>query len=304
MSEHCSFCFRRCLIPDGGSGWCGERMNVAGTIVPAHPGMVVALSPDPVEKKPLHHFLPGTRTLSAALPGCCFDCDFCQNHSIAKDNPGTGEVMPPGEFVALALEMGLPSVSFTYTEPLVWQDYVAEASAIARGNGIRTIMVTNGAFSPEALERLLPLVDAFNVDLKGDAAFYRDTVHGAIEPVLEGIRAITKAGLHLEVTTMAIEGVHDLPMMQSLCGMLGERGVKVWHISAFHPMRRLKSARRTSAQYILGLAESLSGRGIDHIYPGNVASRGGMTCPSCGSWSPAVSGKCPSCGREIYGVFS
>ena len=185
----------------------------------------------------------------------------------------SGRTIMPSEIAAMARECGTPSISFTYTEPLVWQDYAIETARIARSMGIHTVMVSNGSFSEEALERLLPLIDAYNIDLKGDAEFYRSIVHGDIRPVLDGIGRIVSYGSHIEVTTMAIEGIHTPEMMFSLRDELIRLGVSVWHITAFYPRRRMSSRRPSSDSFIYSLADMLSGSGIEHVHAGNVGPR-------------------------------
>lgn len=273
MKASCDFCYRHCRIEEGGYGYCMARKNEGGRVTDRAYGRVNALAADPIEKKPLYHFLPGTRTLSLSMAGCSFDCDFCQNHAIAKDDMESGRTIMPSEIAAMARECGIPSVSFTYTEPLVWQDYAIETARIARSMGIHTVMVSNGSFSEEALERLLPLIDAYNIDLKGDAEFYRSIVHGDIRPVLDGIGRIVSYGSHIEVTTMAIEGIHTPEMMLSLRDELIRLGVSVWHITAFYPRRRMSSRRPSSDSFIYSLADMLSGSGIEHVHAGNVGPR-------------------------------
>ena len=270
MKACCDFCFRHCLIEEGGYGRCGVRTCRNGIVSDRHYGRLAAIAADPIEKKPLYHFLPGTETLSIAMTGCSFDCDFCQNHAIAKDELDYGIYTAPEKVAELAAEYRTPSVSFTYTEPLVWQDYMADVATLAKTAGLKTVMVTNGAFSEEALERIIPLIDAYNIDIKVDESFYREIVHGDIAPVLRAIKAISMHGSHIEATTMVIEGVHTLRMMESLAEKLADAGVSIWHITAFYPRRRMNDRRAASAGFIHHLIDSLEGKGIEHIYPGNI----------------------------------
>ena len=270
MRASCDFCFRRCSIEEGYYGYCNARTNVNGMIRDRAYGKVSAIAIDPVEKKPLYHFMPGTRTLSVAMAGCSFNCAFCQNHQIAKDNPEAGRFISPEDIVKTAIENQTPSISFTYTEPIVWQDYAADIATIAKAKGLKTIMVSNGAFSEEALERMLPLIDAYNIDLKGDASFYREYVHGDIQPVLRSIARISSYGAHIEVTTMAIEGIHTQEMMAELKDMLIDAGIDIWHITAFYPRRFMSDRNPSSAAYIRKLRDSLSGNGIRYIHTGNI----------------------------------
>ena len=212
FSVKCDFCFRQCEIPPSGRGWCAVRVNRGGAIRSLQGHRLAALAIDPVEKKPLHHFLPGSLTLSLAQCGCSFDCDFCQNADIAKALVAGEEASPPS-IVTLALEKDLPSISFTYTEPLVWQDYMIPVAEAAHEAGLRTVMVTNGAFSPASLERLLPLIDAYNIDLKGFSPAFYEACGGA-PGSLDAVRATVERlaaepGCHLEVTTLVVPGMND-----------------------------------------------------------------------------------------------
>lgn len=303
----CDFCYRHCDIKEGAFGWCQSRTVDAGILKDTAYGYLTALADDPVEKKPLYHFLPGTRTLSLSMQGCCFDCDFCQNYEIAK-RKAKGRFYPPSEIICIAADNHFPSVSFTYTEPLVWQDYMLEVAKGLKDKGIRSIMVSNGAFSQEALERLLPVIDAFNIDLKGNADFYKEICHSSITPVLDGIEAIVKANRHLEVTTMLIEGIHDTQCVKELGKLLKERGVKVWHLSRFYPMYRMSDRQPTSEAFLEKLLKVAAVSGMEFIYPGNSRLPSPTICPECGHTirvRPGVKIKdaCPECGRRLYGLF-
>lgn len=230
----CDFCFRRCDIKEGKAGFCGQRTASKGHVSSLNENMLCAVSIDPVEKKPLYHFLPNSMTFSVAKTGCSFDCDFCQNWQIAREWKGVRQVcVLPEDAAAQALSAGCPSISFTYTEPLVWQDYMLETAGKAAAAGLRTIMVSNGAFSSCSAQRVIPEIDAFNIDLKGDEYFYRKYCHGEYGPVIDGIREIVRCGRHLEVTTMVIEDIHTKEMIASLGRVLADAGVRVWHLTRF-----------------------------------------------------------------------
>ena len=159
MKMICDFCYRHCDISEGGYGYCQARTVRSGQLEDRNYGELAAAAIDPVEKKPLYHFLPGTRTLSVAMEGCSLSCAFCQNHEIAKGHHEGFPFTAPETLSEYAITHSIPSLSFTYTEPIVWQDYAMEAALSAKEHGLRTIMVTNGTFSNEALDRLLPLID-------------------------------------------------------------------------------------------------------------------------------------------------
>ena len=301
MKMICDFCYRHCSIAEGMTGWCRSRTASGGIIRDVSYGHLAAIADDPIEKKPLYHFLPGTRTLSIAMEGCSLDCDFCQNFHIAKehhDNPG---FHTPESIEGFAAENGYKSISFTYTEPIVWQDYMLETAKEAEKDSIKTVMVSNGTFSDEALDRILPSIDAYNIDLKGDAEFYKSICHGSIEPVLDGIERIVEYGSHIEVTTLVIEGIHTKKMIRELGGMLSKRSVKVWHITPFYPMRRMSDRKATSMPFLLSMAEEARKSGIPHIY----ALDDELECPDCGNRSrrQESDGICQACGNRIYGVW-
>ncbi len=316
----CDFCEHRCRIEEGKRGRCGIRENRNGTIVTVNYGRLVSLALDPVEKKPLYHFLPGTKTLSLALHGCNFSCRFCQNYSISQReffDPDAGEAMFPAEVVRLAKERRTPSISFTYSEPTVWQDYLLDTARLAHAEGIRTIMVTNGYCTEEALDRLLPVVDAFNIDLKGSDTFYRNQCGAMQEPVLRNIaRIAADPGKVLEVTTLVIDALHDDDEILSLGRALVERGVQVWHLSAYHPAYRATEPP-TDPRYLVRLFDRIRKEvPLPHLYLGNLWSTEGSEtrCASCGTpliarrgftvtSSALQEGNCPSCGAPLYGIF-
>ena len=308
MSQSCDFCFRRCCLSEGQKGYCGARQNIDGKIVSVNYGQLVSLALDPVEKKPLYHFLPHTKTLSVSESGCNYSCLFCQNWQISQKIVKEEETSP-SSLAAYCLRYGVPSVSYTYSEPLVWQDYMLCAAEEAKKTGVRNIMVTNGSFSCEALERIVPLVDAFNVDLKGDDEFYKNICKASLQPVLDGIEYIVNHGRHIEVTTMLIEGMHDEKMVRRLGALLCERGVSVWHLSRFFPRYRMKDRKETSEAFLSSMLTVAKESGIPYIYGGNTMIPAVTVCPHCGrvlrddvpQMLPSV---CPECGETVYGVFA
>lgn len=300
----CDFCFRLCDIKEGKAGFCGQRTVEKGLVSSLNENMLCALSIDPVEKKPLYHFLPYSMTFSVAKTGCSFDCDFCQNWQIAREWKGVRQAcVLPEDAAAHALGAGCPSISFTYTEPLVWQDYMLETAGKAADAGLRTIMVSNGAFSAYSAQMVIPKIDAFNIDLKGDEYFYRKYCRGEYGPVIDGIREIVRCGRHLEVTTMVIEDIHTKEMIASLGRVLADAGVRVWHLTRFFPQRRMRDRKASSESFLASLYEEARQSGISHVYRGNSSAADETVCPVCGK----ISGRravCPHCSSPVYGVFS
>jgi pyruvate formate lyase activating enzyme len=280
---------------------------------------------DPVEKKPLYHFMPGSKTFSFALFGCNYTCAFCQNYPITQKeyistNPLAGEeILGPSQIVALALDSHCPSISYTYSEPIVWQDYMLETASLAKQRQLKNIMVTNGSFSKEALVRIVPVMDAFNIDVKGDSKFYTQVCQADLQPVLDSIAYIAKANVHLEVTTMIIEGIHTKEMIGKLGKTLKELGVQVWHLSRFFPRYKFSSRNPTSEAFLSEMLEEAKLSSIPYIYGGNSARNDATYCPSCHTLliashtyegkNPSVSyesikkGCCGHCGFPIFGLF-
>ena len=302
MKMICDFCFRRCMIEEGGWGWCRARTVRDGKLEDRAYGHLASAAVDPVEKKPLRLFLPGTETLSVAMEGCCLSCAFCQNHEIAQSYHGGLPFVPPEDAVRYALENNIPSISFTYTEPLVWQDYMIDTAKLAKDSGLRTIMVTNGEFSEQALERILPLIDAYNIDVKGNEGFYRSICGGSLRPVLDAIGKITEHGAHVEATTLLIEGIHDKAMIGMLGKELRERGVNVWHLTRFFPAYRMAQRKATTEAFLAQMLEAAERSGIRYIFPGNSCQHRPLTCPHCGKETYPENGICLECGKLIDGI--
>lgn len=315
LSLVCDFCWRHCSLTEDKSGVCKVRRNVKGKLVTTTYGHIEAMAVDPIEKKPLYHYYPGSQTFSFALFGCNLACQFCQNYTLSQEESGTSlasERVEPSKIVSLARENGCHSISYTYSEPLVWQDYMLDVAKLAKKAGMQNIMVTNGSFSKGALDRLLPVIDAFNVDIKGDEAFYKEVCKGQQRVVLDAIEAIAKTKAHLEVTTMLIESMHTKKDVQTLGMLLHARGVQVWHLSRFFPRYKMAYLRPTSEAYLSEMVALAKLSKVPHIYSGNSEVERTTFCPSCHALlidehnrvgSSLESGACKRCGTSIYGVF-
>ncbi len=316
MKRTCDFCYHHCKLEEGQSGICSVRTVQQGVLATKAYGQLAALAVDPVEKKPLYHFLPGTKTLSLAMFGCNLRCNFCQNYTISQPEYAplqVSETVDASTLVALALQRNCPSISFTYSEPLVWQDYMLEVARLAKQKGLFTIMVTNGTFSEEALHRIVPLIDALNIDLKGDEDFYHRICKGSAQPVLDGIAYLVGRKTHVEVTTMVMEGEHDIDHILRLARQLADRGVRVWHLSRYLP-RYLATNPETSERHLQQLLSAASCSTIEYVYAGNSEQKQATFCPLCRSllvsdrrYGPIYcektlhEGRCSVCGHQIYG---
>lgn len=319
---HCQLCCHSCVIRDGGAGICGVRANYKGELITLVGDVVTAVNMDPVEKKPLYHFLPGTKTFSIGSAGCNFHCRFCQNSEIAHVTPRTtltGRRLTPETIVRLAEENRAPSLAFTYNEPTVFFEQVYQAAGLAKARGLRTILVSNGYMSGECLQSLARRIDAANIDLKGfNEEFYRRYCGGQLGPVLENLKLIKKMGWHLEVTTLLIPGINDNPEeIKGIADFIhNELGADTpWHLSAFHGACQMVNHPSTSVASLEKAWQTGHDAGLAYVYIGNVqTSHGSNTvCPQCGQLlierrgyrtRKAIRGnKCPKCQTEIPGVW-
>ena len=317
---NCTFCWRHCSIPDGQFGFCGCRRNEGGEIRSPNYGRLVSLALDPIEKKPLYHFLPGSVILSLAESGCNYRCLFCQNHMISQPESFVqGEYYAPQQVLSIAGSTKARSISFTYSEPTVWQDYLSDVATLAKRRGLFTVMVTNGSFSRESWDRIFSSIDAFNIDVKGDAAFYQEICKGNLDVVLDNVKEVVRRGKHLEVTTLLIEGIHTKAMVQDLGSTLADLGVQVWHLSRFFPRYRMSDRKETGEAFLTSMLEVAEKSGIPFLYGGNSVHQDQTICPSCHhtlihshryggnqrkeAAKSIIHGRCAFCDAPVYGVF-
>ncbi|MEO0078294.1 MAG: AmmeMemoRadiSam system radical SAM enzyme [candidate division WOR-3 bacterium] len=312
----CELCPNRCLIAEGKLGRCLGRRNVSGRLVAVNYGEVVSVAVDPIEKKPLYHFHPGLDILSVCTYGCNLLCPFCQNSDISQ-SVVPARFIPPERLVGLVRESGLDMISYTYTEPLVWFEYLLDAGRLMREAGVRNVLVTNGVVNPEPLGELLPLVDAMNIDLKSiRPEFYSDYVKGNLPVVLNTIREARHA-CHMELTTLLIPGRNDSDAeIEELTDFVAGLGRNtVLHFSRYFPRHRAVEPA-TPEERLLAAAE-IAQKKLDYVYLGNVdcGSRFRDTfCPACGNVLVTRSrfrgsvvgvdnGRCRRCGRAAEVVI-
>jgi len=320
---HCRLCAHECKISPGRTGFCGVRVNRDGTLYTLVFGKAISRNVDPIEKKPLYHFLPGSRSFSIATVGCNFHCGFCQNWQISQlSGAGDGESLPgrwfpPEDVVEEANCARCASISYTYTEPTIFFEYAWETASLARDAGIRNVFVTNGYMSRQALDRIAPCLDAANVDLKAwSDDFYRKVCKGRLEPVLATIRHMKERGVWVEVTTLVIPGENDdESQLEGIARFIASVGVEIpWHISRFHPDYRFTEHGATPLE-TLEKAQAIGKRhGLRYVYLGNVGEDSHTSCFRCrkmivrrnaGSAVQVnlVDGRCPACGAPIDGVW-
>ena len=319
----CHLCGHECEIAAGRCGICRVRQNVAGTLRSLNYEWVVAVNVDPIEKKPLFHFLPGTRSLSVACAGCNFQCEFCQNWQISQSpRRGTprGQAVSPEQIVTAAANYDCASISFTYTEPTVFFELAYDSAKLAHERGILNCFVSNGYMTPRAVEAIAPHLDAINVDLK---AFrdetYRKIMKASLQPVLECLKALVAAGIWVEVTTLVVPGMNDSDEeLKDIAGFIaGELGRSVpWHVSRFHGDYKMTAAPATPLATLQRACRIGKEAGLKHIYSGNVPGSADENtyCPSCGhtliervGYSIRAvrirDGACEACGEAIEGIW-
>ena len=276
----CQNCAHYCLVSPGKRGICGVRENIGGKLYALNYGKLIACQIDPIEKKPLYHFLPRTFSLSIAASGCNFGCLNCQNWQISQDSKLrksiAGENVEPKEIVEMALKSNLPSISYTYTEPAIFSEYALETMKLAKKKGIKNIWVTNGFWSPELFDLIHPYVDAANVDLKSfDDDFYKKVCQGRLQPVLATLKGLKKKKIWVEVTTLVLPGLNDKgKTFQDIAGFIKkELGAETpWHVSRFFQdvSWQLKDLPDTPTETIKQACRIGKKVGLKHVYAGNM----------------------------------
>ncbi len=318
----CNLCAHRCLIAEGKRGVCQVRENREGTLYTLVYGRIIAQHVDPIEKKPLHHFYPGSTAYSIATPGCNFRCQWCQNWEISQmvreQHLIMGQPASPEQIVGAARRAGSRSIAYTYTEPTVFFELTYDTARLARKAGIANVYVTNGYMTGEMLETLHPYLDAANVDLK---AFrdetYRKYVGARLQPVLDSLKKMKELGIWVEVTTLVIPGINDDPaeLRDAAEFIAQELGPETpWHISRFFPAYRMSDVPPTPITTLQRAREIGQKAGLRYIYVGNVSGEANTLCHNCGHVLIRRSGywilernvtpesTCPVCGAAVAGV--
>jgi pyruvate formate lyase activating enzyme len=319
----CGLCAHRCRIAPGDRGVCGVRENREGTLYSLVYGAIIAENVDPIEKKPLFHLLPGSRSFSIAAAGCNFRCTFCQNHEISQMPRETGRTVgrerTPAEIVEMAVRSGSKSIAYTYTEPTVYFEFAFDIAGIARDKGLKNVFVTNGYMTQGMLEFVAPRLDAANVDLKAFRDdFYIKQCGARLQPVLDSLRKMKELGIWVEVTTLLIPGLNDgEEELGELTAFLVSLGAETpWHISRFHPQYRMTQTPPTPASSIHRAAEIGKSAGLKYVYCGNIPGDLGENtlCARCGRLLIGRHGfsierldlkgsACPDCGTPLDGIF-
>ena len=279
----CTLCPQSCVIPEGGHGICLGRVNRRGELHADSYGRCVSIAVDPIEKKPLYHVCPGQEILSVAANGCNLRCDFCQNWTIAHE-PARTSALSASELVRIATEAGSFGIAYTYTEPLVWFEFLLEAGALARDKGLMNVLVTNGIVNEEPLRQLLPLIGAMNIDLKSMREdFYRTYCHvDGLEAVTRTIR-LAAAACHVEVTNLLIPGLNDSDdEMRALVRFIADVDVRIpLHFTRYFPQHKMSIPATPLST--LGRAVDIAGEKLHYVYLGNAGprERADTRCPVC-----------------------
>ena len=313
----CNICHNRCLIPPGAVSRCFSRRNVDGKMELNSYGIISSIAADPIEKKPLYHFHPGTKVLSVGGWGCNFRCKHCQNWQISQPEREKikNNYLSPENLVELISKNNCQGLSWTYNEPAIWLEYTLDSAKLAKEHGFYTAYVTNGFITPEALDMLAPYLDAFRVDLKSfDDEFYREVCGvKSAAGVYESTLHAHKLGMHIEAVTNIIPTHNDSDenLKNIADWMVKNLGADTpWHVTRFYPCFKLSNLPPTPIETLDRAVEIGRAQGLNFVYKGNVREETDTVCPDCGK--VAISrmgysvntdftpdGKCSMCGRDL-----
>jgi len=319
----CRLCAQACRIPPGRAGLCGVRQNENGVLHTLVYDKIVSANADPIEKKPLFHFLPGTTSFSIATVGCNFICRHCQNHEISQYPRLHGAVIgrpaTPAGIVAAAGNQGCASISYTYIEPTVFFELAIDTAMAARDAGLRNVFVSNGYTSSEAARAIAPYLDANNIDLKSFSdTFYREICGARLAPVLATIELMKELGVWVEVTTLIIPGLNDSDKeLEAIATYIHGVDPDIpWHVSRFHPAHAMTDREATPPATLHRARAIGQAAGLRHVYTGNIPGQGGedTTCPGCGAIVISRRGyatdsggldlgRCAKCSQAIAGIW-
>ncbi len=320
----CELCNRECILAPGQTGVCRVRENIDGKLYTLVYGDLVSYAVDPIEKKPLFHFLPGTTAFSIATVGCNFSCVWCQNWGISQANPGdvpTVQLMPE-DIVSLARRTGSSTIAYTYVEPTIFFELAYDTSKLAVKNGLANVFVTNGYMTKKALKTIAPYLHGMNIDIKGNEEMYLKYMGGVhLKPVLDTVKYAKKLGIWVEVTNLLIPGLNDdEETIESIIDFVKSVDKDMpLHFTAFHPDYKMRDRPPTPRETLVKARERAKEEGVHHVYIGNVTPGDpyeNTYCPNCGE--PIIErfgfqvtrinitedGRCPKCGARIAGVWS
>ncbi len=315
----CLLCQHYCKLKENQVGICGVNMNENGRLKNLVYGKVAAMNVDPIEKKPLYHFLPGSASFSIGTVGCNFKCPFCQNWQISQSKDiASSYNISPREIVDLAIKYNCASIAYTYNEPTIFYPFAKDIALLAKEVNIKNIFVSNGFETKEILEDMRGLIDAFNIDLKSfKEEYYKKYLKGSLKGVLDTLRRVKKMGFWVEVTTLIVPNDNDSPQeLRDIANFIAQEMdiYTPWHISAFHPDYKVTDKEPTSYKSLIRAYEIGKEAGLKYIYLGNVLADAITYCPNCNT--PLIvrrgykllknilkDGRCPNCNREIEGIW-
>ena len=319
----CQLCPRRCVIPDGRRGYCGVRENRNGVLYTLVYSKPVAIHIDPIEKKPLFHFLPSTTAYSIATTGCNLKCKFCQNWEISQSKPEEMEYryLEPVDVIRMVKESGTPTIAYTYSEPTIFYEYMLEIARLAHEQGIKNIMHSNGYINEAPLRVLAKYLDAANIDLKGFSdEYYTKLTDGSLTPVLHSLKVLREEGVHIEITTLLLPGFNDdEATLKKMCLWIRDNlGADTpLHFSRFFPMYKLASLAPTPVESLQRARRIALESGLNYVYIGNIPNGPAENtyCPKCGKivierrgyfivQNNLKEGRCKFCGKKIAGIWS
>jgi len=313
----CELCPHQCEILPGKRGICRVRENRDGVLYSLNYQRLIAAHIDPIEKKPLFHFYPGSNSYSIAAIGCNFRCLHCQNWTISQVERDIikGEAISPDKILEDAIRNDCLSISYTYTEPTIYYETAYDTSKIAHEKGLKNIFVTNGYISPEPLKNIAPYLDAANIDLKAmNEKFYRDVCGAKLQPVLDSIKLYYQLGIWIEVTTLIIPGYNDnRDELRQIASFIANIDESIpWHVTAFYPTYKLNDAPPTPSTTLERAYNIGKEEGLKYVYQGNIGQGENTYCPSCGKLlvkreffntkNLIKEKQCPSCGCKIQGI--
>lgn len=315
----CNLCKHYCKLNNGRTAKCGINKNVDGKLVNLTYNHPSTIHIDPIEKKPLYHFLPGTKSLSIGTVGCNFRCPFCQNYTISQTKAVDESIVyTPQDLVDIAVTNGVESISYTYNEPTTWYPYAKDIGILAKKKGIKNVFVSSGYESKEVFEDMQSWVDAANIDLKSFSYdYYQHVLKTKLDGVLDTLKSFAKSDIWLEITTLIIPGVNDSDeeidkMAEFIACNLG---IDVpWHFSAFHPDYKMLDTPNTSLESLQRVKSIAKGFGIKHVYIGNVRNDNSTYCAKCNAQLIKREGfhshieyledsKCSTCNESIKGIW-
>ncbi|MEA3352636.1 MAG: AmmeMemoRadiSam system radical SAM enzyme [Campylobacterota bacterium] len=323
----CLACSHSCKLEEGQTGICGVRKVIDGELKLLVYGLAAAVNVDPVEKKPMFHFLPQSRAFSIGTVGCNFSCKFCQNYEISQypkehNHQVTGRELMPKDIVTLAKQNGCDSIAYTYNEPVVFFEYTYDTAKLAHEHGLKNIYVTSGYETKKAIDTLEPYLDGMNIDIKSFSdEFYKEICGARLKPVLECVKYAKSKGIWVEVTTLLIPGKNDSDEeIRSIAKFLADLDPSIpWHLSAFHPMYKMLDVPCTPQSTLLRAYKIAQEEGLKYIYVGNIDDKDHEStyCPKCkkrvidrtGHIGQYVTnyldnnGICPHCGYKLEGIW-